>query len=195
MSNKSKKKYYIWFANGIFLIILTWLVAKEIGVNDGFTHTIDINNTISKENIVPIAIIGSGPAGLMAAVYGARAKMGTVVIEGNKPGGLLTETSYVENWPGTISILGKGVIEKLKEQASHFGAQFLSDAVERVDFNQWPFILYTENGKKLHALSVIIATGQRHAYLVCQANKNIGELVLLHVRYVMHLFFKGKMLS
>ncbi len=159
LNNKNKKKYYIWLMSIVLLAVLTWLVAKEIGVQDVSTHSIDVNDVVDKDNIIPIAIFGSGPAGLMAAVYGARAKMGTVVIEGNKPGGLLTETSYVENWPGTISILGNGIIENLKKQASYFGAQFLSDAVERVDFNQWPFVLYTENGKKLHALSVIIATG------------------------------------
>ncbi len=159
LNSKNRQKYFIWFITITFFFVITWLVAKSIRTSPASHDLINVNNLINKENIIPIAIVGSGPAGLMAAVYGARAKIKTVVIEGNKPGGLLTETSWVENWPGNISILGNDIIENLKKQASYFGAQFLSDSVEQVDFNQWPFVLYTENGKKLHALSVIIATG------------------------------------
>ncbi|MGB8367127.1 MAG: FAD-dependent oxidoreductase, partial [Candidatus Babeliales bacterium] len=158
-TNKNKQKYFICIIIFVFFLMLTWLVAKEMRIRPTPENLVNINNAVGKDNIIPIAVIGSGPAGLMAAVYSARAKMGTVVIEGNKPGGLLTETSCVENWPGNVSILGNEIIENLKKQASCFGTQFFLDAVEKVDFSQWPFVLYTENGKKLHALSVIIATG------------------------------------
>ncbi len=121
--------------------------------------TFDLKNLEGKENIFPIVIIGSGPAGLSAGLYGARAKKKTLVIEGEKPGGLLTETSYVENWPGFKAILGKDLMKELKEQAAHFGAQFLNDVVEKVDFTQWPYVIHTEDGKKIYALTVIIATG------------------------------------
>lgn len=112
-----------------------------------------------KKNVYSIVIIGSGPAGSAAGVYGARAKKKTLVIEGNTPGGLLTETSYVENWPGFKAILGKDLMKELKEQAMHFGAQFLQDTVEKVDFSQWPYEIYTDDGKIIYALTVIIATG------------------------------------
>src|SRR3989338_2373060 len=70
----------------------------------GFGAAITMDNLAGKSNIMPIAVIGSGPAGLMAAVYGARGGKQTFVIEGNKPGGLLMDTTEVANWPGEIMI-------------------------------------------------------------------------------------------
>ncbi len=119
----------------------------------------DFSQLAGKKNVYPIVIIGSGPAGLSAGLYGARAKKKTLVIEGAKPGGLLTETSYVENWPGFKAILGRELMKELKEQAAHFGASFLEDSVEKVDFSKWPYEIYTEDGKIIYALTVIIATG------------------------------------
>lgn len=112
-----------------------------------------------KKNVYPIVVIGSGPAGLSAGLYGARAKKKTLIIEGNLPGGLLTETSYVENWPGYKAILGKDLMKELKDQVAHFGAEFLEEAVEKVEFSQWPYVIQTEDGKTMYALAVIIATG------------------------------------
>jgi thioredoxin reductase (NADPH) len=118
-----------------------------------------IDQAFGKNNIVDVAIIGSGPAGLSSALYASRFARKTVVIAGNNQGGQLMGTSYVENWPGIEKILGPDLIEKLRAQAASFGPQFLADAVESVDFSMWPFVINTENGLKIHALSVIIATG------------------------------------
>ena len=74
---------------------------------------IDMNHILTETNIMPIAVIGSGPAGLMASIYGARGGKKTYVIEGNKPGGLLMDTTEVENWPGETSITGPQIIEKM----------------------------------------------------------------------------------
>jgi thioredoxin reductase (NADPH) len=130
-----------------------------------FKRHYDFTGLETKENVFPIVIIGSGPAGLSAGLYGARAKKTTLVIEGSKPGGLLTETTYVENWPGFKAILGKDLMKELKEQAAHFGAQFLDDVVEKVDFSQWPYLIYTQDGKTIYALTVIIATGASPLFL------------------------------
>ncbi len=119
----------------------------------------NINRAMSKENVVPIVVIGSGPAGLSAALYGARGGRETLVIEGNKPGGLLTETTEVENWPGEVSILGPDLMIKMREQVKRFGVEFLADAVEKVDLTNWPFHIVTEGGQSIHALSLIISTG------------------------------------
>ena len=119
----------------------------------------DVAHLEDKENVFPIVVIGSGSAGLSAGLYGARAKKKTLVIEGNKPGGLLTETTYVENFPGFKAILGKDLMKELKEQSAHFGAMFLDDIVEKVDLSSWPFVIHTEDGKKIYALTIIIATG------------------------------------
>ena len=110
-------------------------------------------------NIIPIAVIGSGPAGLSAGLYGARSAFGTVVFEGDKPGGLLTETTYVENWPGIIRKMGPEIMDDMREQGIPFGMKPIAETIEKVDLNQWPFVLYTSDGTKIHALTVIVATG------------------------------------
>lgn len=119
----------------------------------------DFRKLDDKKNVFPIVVIGSGPAGLTAGLYGARAKKKTLIIEGTKPGGLLTETSYVENWPGHKAILGKDLMAGIREQVERLGANFIDDSVEKVDFKQWPFAITTDDGKIIYALSVIITTG------------------------------------
>lgn len=113
----------------------------------------------SHTDIMPVAVIGSGPAGLTASIYGARGGFRTYVIEGNKPGGLLTETTDVENWPGEDIILGPELIDKMHKQASKLGVMFVAEVVESVDTDQWPYKLTFESGRTAHALTMIIATG------------------------------------
>lgn len=120
----------------------------------------NIANLKGKKNLVPVLILGSGPAGLSAAIYTSR-EVPTVVLHGGKPGGLLTDTSLVENWPGERSILGSDLIGKLQQQAEAFGARFVEDSVTSVDFSQWPFVLKTADQTTLHALTVIICTGAK----------------------------------
>lgn len=143
---------------GILPIIIVLLNGCFAG-NASQSFRIDMNHVLTETNIMPIAVIGSGPAGLMASIYGARGGKKTYVIEGNKPGGLLMDTTEVENWPGETSITGPHIIEKIRKQAEYQGAVFVEDTIERVDFNQWPFKLHTENGNEFTALSVVIATG------------------------------------
>jgi thioredoxin reductase (NADPH) len=113
----------------------------------------------NKKNIVDIAVLGSGPAGLSAALYGARLGFNTLIISGNEPGGQLTKTSYVENWPGSKKILGQKIIDNLSNQAKAFGADYLFDKVTNIDLSSWPYTLSTEEGRTLYAQTVIIATG------------------------------------
>jgi thioredoxin reductase (NADPH) len=121
--------------------------------------TMELDQLVGAKNLVPVVIIGSGPAGLAAGVYTARAGLHTVMIEGQKPGGLLTETSYVENWPGEEKILGRDLMAKFKQQNQKLGVQFLTDTVTSVDFSSWPYQVQTADGLELQALSVIVATG------------------------------------
>lgn len=109
--------------------------------------------------IYPLIIVGSGPAGLTAAIYAGRAKLSPLVIEGKSPGGQLMGTSYIENWPGEESILGPTLMAKIKDHAKKFGAEFLSQEIVRVDFSQRPFKLFTHKDKELLADSIIITTG------------------------------------
>jgi len=107
-----------------------------------------------------IAIIGSGCAGLGAAIYAARAGMSPLVLEGAQPGGLLTTTSEVENFPGfPDGINGFDLVWKMREQALKFGAHIESAAVESADFSSKIKILNLVGGGKIEAKKVIIATG------------------------------------
>lgn len=104
-------------------------------------------------------VIGGGPAGLNASLYFARAKIPALTFTGDIPGGQITTTTYVENWPGILKIWGYEAVEILQKQAEHFGAEIVNESIISVDFSVWPRVLYTESGKKIRALSVVIATG------------------------------------
>lgn len=113
-----------------------------------------------------IIIIGSGPAGLTAAVYAGRAFLKPIVIEGPNPGGQLMGTTAVENWPGEKSIMGPQLMMNMKEHAKHFDAQFVSNSVTKVDFSQQPFTI-TTNKETFKTNSVVIAAGASPNKLGC----------------------------
>src|SRR5580658_9880513 len=92
-------------------------------------HSFDLQKALGFENVVPLVIIGSGSAGLPAAIYGARAMIKTVIIKGPLPGGLLTQTTDVENWPGEELIMGPNLIGKMEKQAHKRGVEFMHDTV------------------------------------------------------------------
>jgi len=110
-------------------------------------------------------IIGSGVAGLTAAIYSARAVLEPLVFEGDLPGGQLTQTTEVENYPGfEEGILGPRLMEVMKKQATRFGARFVSRKVEKVDLREGSLSL-TAGEETYAADSVIIATGAAPRFL------------------------------
>ncbi|MGI8426802.1 MAG: thioredoxin-disulfide reductase [Actinomycetota bacterium] len=111
------------------------------------------------DNHHKIAIIGSGPAGLTAALYSARADLAPLVIEGFEAGGQLMLTSEVENFPGFVDgIMGPALMDTMRKQAERFGTTYLTDDVSEVDFSERPFKIHV--GKQVHlAEAVIISTG------------------------------------
>jgi thioredoxin reductase (NADPH) len=112
-----------------------------------------------------IVIIGSGCAGWTAALYTARANLQPLVLTGRQPGGLLTTTSLVENFPGfPEGVDGYELMARMQKQAERFGARVSFGAVETVDFSKRPFAL-TVDGEKVVAETVIIATGASHKHL------------------------------
>lgn len=106
-----------------------------------------------------VVIIGSGPAGLTAAVYAARASLEPLMIEGVEAGGQLMLTTEVENYPGFIDgIMGPELMERMRKQAGRFGTEFLTDNVTSVDLSSAPFEIRTGD-QVVHARSVIVSTG------------------------------------
>ena len=113
-----------------------------------------------------VVIIGSGPAGYTAAIYAARAMLEPVMINGTQPGGQLTITTDVENYPGFADVIqGPWLMEQMKAQAEHVGTKIINDLIVEVDFNQRPFRLHGDSGKTYTADSVIIATGAQARWL------------------------------
>jgi len=114
-----------------------------------------------------LIIIGSGPAGLTAGIYGARANLKPLIIEGPTPGGQLVSTSYVENWPGEKKILGHELMKNMRNHAQHAGCSFLSEWVEKIDTTNNPFTITTHKQTKLSTDALIIATGATARRLNC----------------------------
>lgn len=128
-------------------------------------RTINMEKALEHENIVPLLVVGSGCAGYSAAIYGARGKVKTVLFAGNKPGGQLSGTSMVENWPGLYQELGPDIMQKLRKQAESLGVMIINETIYTIDLNRWPYEVNTEDGKKIYALSIVLATGASPALL------------------------------
>jgi thioredoxin reductase (NADPH) len=113
-----------------------------------------------------VIIIGSGPAGYTAAIYAARAMLEPIMINGIQPGGQLTITTDVENYPGFADVIqGPWLMEQMKAQAEHVGTKIVNDLILEVDFDHRPFKLIGDSGKTYTADSVIIATGAQARWL------------------------------
>lgn len=113
-----------------------------------------------------VIIIGSGPAGYTAALYTSRAGLSPVVIEGHEPGGQLTTTTDVENFPGfPEGVMGPDLMNKMRDQVKKFGTEFLATKVSEVNLSKRPFHVKCENGQEFLAETLIISTGASAKYL------------------------------
>ena len=122
-------------------------------------------------------IIGSGPAGYTAAIYASRANLSPILYEGNQPGGQLTITTEVENFPGyPEGVTGPQLMADLRKQAERFGAELRSGLVTNVDFDSRPFKLTIDNNETITADTVIIATGASAKYLGLEDEKKYNGL-------------------
>jgi len=120
-----------------------------------------------------LLIIGSGPAGYTAAIYAARANLNPHLVSGLEPGGQLTITTDVENYPGFGDVIqGPWLMEEMKKQALNVGTSFHNDIVTSVNFDDKPFLSKTESGKEFLSKSVIIATGAQARWLNIDSEKN-----------------------
>ena len=142
--------------------------------------------------IYKLIIIGSGPAGLTAALYAARANLNPLVLEGAQPGGQLMTTTEVENYPGfPEGLLGPEMMEKFRQQAKRFGASTLFETVAKVDFARKPFTIWAD-GEIYQSQTVIIATGASAKTLGLQAEKKLMGYGMSACAVCDGFFFKGK---
>ena len=122
-------------------------------------------------------IIGSGPAGYTAAIYASRADLNPILFEGMQPGGQLTITTEVDNFPGyPQGITGTQLMEDLKSQAQRFGTDIRYDIINKVDLSKRPFLLVTDSEKEILADSIIIATGASAKWLGLESEEKFRGL-------------------
>jgi thioredoxin reductase (NADPH) len=140
-----------------------------------------------------IAIIGSGPAGYTAAIYAARAMRKPMMIAGIQPGGQLTITTDVENYPGFADVIqGPWLMEQMKAQALHVGTEFVEDIIASVDFSKRPFTLTGDGGQVYTADAVIIATGAQAKWLGIPAEKKFGGFGVSACATCDGFFYRGR---
>ena len=119
----------------------------------------------TRENPHKVVIFGSGPAGHTAALYTSRADLEPIIFEGIQPGGQLTITTDVDNYPGfPEGIMGPELMDRMKAQCERFGATYKLDSIERIDLDSWPY-KYVAGGEEGFTQTVIIATGASAKYL------------------------------
>ncbi|MDP5110104.1 MAG: thioredoxin-disulfide reductase [Rickettsiaceae bacterium] len=140
-----------------------------------------------------VLIIGSGPAGLSAAIYAARASLDPILIHGMQPGGQLTITTDVENYPGFAkTIQGPWLMQEMEKQAEHVGTKMIHDYVEKVDFQNKPFKAYTSSGDIYEADSIIISTGAQAKWLGLDSEQEFQGFGVSGCATCDGFFFKGK---
>ncbi|MCG8346913.1 MAG: thioredoxin-disulfide reductase [Chloroflexales bacterium] len=140
-----------------------------------------------------VAIIGSGPAGLTAALYAARANLEPLVIRGLQPGGLIATTSEVENYPGFVEgIGGYELYENMEKQAERFGTQYLDTIVTNLDLSQRPFTLETDSGQTVTADTLIVSTGASPRKLGVPGEEQLANRGVSYCATCDGFFFRNK---
>jgi thioredoxin reductase (NADPH) len=140
-----------------------------------------------------VVIIGSGPAGYTAAIYAARAMLEPLMIQGIQPGGQLTITTDVENYPGFADVIqGPWLMEQMKAQAEHVGTRTVNDIIVEVDFDQRPFVLTGDSGTRYTADSVVIATGAQARWLGLPSEQKFQGFGVSACATCDGFFYRGK---
>ena len=140
-----------------------------------------------------VLIIGSGPAGYTAAIYAARALLKPILVFGSEPGGQLTTTTDVENFPGFSKVIqGPWLMEEMKGQAAAVGTEMIQDHINKVDLSKKPFIATSDNGQIYTADSIIISTGAQARWLNLESEKKFRGFGVSACATCDGFFFKEK---
>jgi thioredoxin reductase (NADPH) len=140
-----------------------------------------------------VIILGSGPAGYTAAIYAARAMLSPVIIQGNQPGGQLTITTDVENYPGFADVIqGPWLMEQMKAQAEHVGTEIIMDYIVKVDLSVRPFRLEGDSGDRYTCDALIIATGAQARWLGIPSEETFKGYGVSACATCDGFFYKGK---
>ncbi len=148
---------------------------------------------MSKAKHARVIILGSGPAGYTAAIYAARAMLKPVLIQGNQPGGQLTITTDVENYPGFADVIqGPWLMEQMRAQAEHVGTEIVMDYIVKVDLKQRPFRLEGDSGDHYTCDALIIATGAQARWLGIPSEEAFKGYGVSACATCDGFFYKGK---
>src|SRR6202165_5880188 len=140
-----------------------------------------------------VVIIGSGPAGYTAAIYAARAMLEPVLIQGIQPGGQLTITTDVENYPGFADVIqGPWLMEQMEKQAAHVGTKIVTDLVTKLELKQRPFRLICDSGDVYLAETVILATGAQARWLGTPSEEKFKGFGVSACATCDGFFYRGK---
>lgn len=144
----------------------------------------------------PLVIIGSGPAGLTAAIYAARAMIKPILIAGPQPGGQLTITSDVENYPGfDAPVSGPELMQEMEKQAKRYGTEIIEDWVQDIDFSQKPYKLKLSQNQDMTADSIIIATGASAKWLGLESEEKYKGFGVSACATCDGFFYRGKVVA
>ncbi len=139
-----------------------------------------------------VLIIGSGPAGYTAAVYASRAMLNPVLIQGIQPGGQLTTTTEVENWPGDTHVQGPDLMVRMEEHAKAVGTEIIADHIEALDLSQRPFVAHADSGTTYTADAVILATGAQAKWLGLPSEESLKGFGVSACATCDGFFYRGK---
>ena len=139
-----------------------------------------------------VLIIGSGPAGYTAAVYSARAMLQPILVQGLQPGGQLTITTEVENWPGDTHVQGPDLMVRMEEHARAMGAEVISDYISSLDLSRRPFVAQADSGTTFTADAVILCTGAQAKWLGLPSEQKFKGFGVSACATCDGFFYRGK---
>jgi thioredoxin reductase (NADPH) len=139
-----------------------------------------------------LLIIGSGPAGYTAAVYAARAMLNPILVQGIQPGGQLTITTEVENWPGDSMVMGPDLMVRMEEHARAMGAEVITDHIQSLDLRRRPFVAKGDGGTTYTADAVVLATGAQAKWLGLPSEEKFKGFGVSACATCDGFFYRGK---